>query len=80
VGSTTSDSTYIELMRSNVILKLDELQPNFVIYNAGTDCLEGDPLGNMRLTEDGIARRDEMMFEECMKRGVPILMVLSGGY
>lgn len=29
---------------------LDEFQPDAVVYNAGTDILEGDPLGNLSIT------------------------------
>ena len=42
--------------------------------------MRGDPLGRMDLTEDGIIKRDQIVFEECVKRNIPIVMVLSGGY
>lgn len=29
---------------------MDEFQPDAVVYNAGTDILEGDPLGNLSIT------------------------------
>lgn len=29
---------------------LEEFQPDAVVYNAGTDILEGDPLGNLSIT------------------------------
>jgi len=32
----------------------DEFKPDFVIYNAGTDVLEGDPLGKLALTANVI--------------------------
>ena len=34
-----------------------------VIYNAGTDILDGDPLGHMRVSAEGVAARDEAVFE-----------------
>ena len=51
-----------------------------MIYNAGTDCLEGDPLGNLSLTADGIIKRDEAVFRMCLKNEIPVVMILSGGY
>ena len=52
-----------------------------MIYNAGTDCMEHDPLGNLNLSPEGIIRRDETIFMYAYERyKVPILMVLSGGY
>jgi histone deacetylase 11 len=38
---------------------MDFFQPEFVIYNAGTDILENDPLGRMNISPQGIIRRDE---------------------
>jgi acetoin utilization deacetylase AcuC-like enzyme len=29
---------------------LDEFKPDIVVYNAGTDVLEGDPLGNLSIS------------------------------
>jgi acetoin utilization deacetylase AcuC-like enzyme len=34
--------------------EIKNLKPNFVMYNAGTDCLVGDPLGDLSITEEGI--------------------------
>ena len=36
---------------SNFDQALNEFQPDLVVYNAGTDVLDGDPLGNLRITE-----------------------------
>lgn len=51
-----------------------------MIYNAGTDILDGDPLGRMQITRNGIIRRDEALIRICTKRRVPVVMLLSGGY
>jgi histone deacetylase 11 len=51
-----------------------------IIYNAGTDCLEHDPLGNLNISPEGIKMRDELMFLFALKRKIPIVMILSGGY
>lgn len=53
---------------------------DFILYNAGTDILVNDPLGLMRVSEEGVIERDAMVFEFAMEMGVPICMVLSGGY
>ena len=51
-----------------------------MVYNAGTDILEGDPLGGLSITAEGIIRRDETMLQICTKRKIPMVMILSGGY
>ena len=52
-----------------------------MIYNAGTDCMVGDPLGNLNLSEQGIIDRDELVFKYAYEtHKVPMVMLLSGGY
>ena len=59
---------------------MDEFSPQFVIYNAGTDILDGDPLGRLNISPEGIIRRDETVIGMCTRRKVPVAMILSGGY
>ena len=56
------------------------LQPDIVMYNAGTDILDGDPLGHMQVSAAGIAARDAAVFEAARGAQTPVCMVLSGGY
>lgn len=42
-------------------------------------CAQGDPLGRLRVTPAGVARRDELVWEACRAAGSPVLMLLSGG-
>lgn len=51
-----------------------------MIYNAGTDILEGDPLGRLHISARGIIKRDEYVIGLCLKKKVPVVMLLSGGY
>lgn len=44
--------------------------PEFIIYNAGTDCMEGDPLGRLGITAEGIIQRDEIVFQHCLKTSI----------
>lgn len=37
---------------------MNRFSPEFVIYNAGTDILEGDRLGELNITAEGILARD----------------------
>ena len=43
--------------------------------------MRGDPLGRLRITEQGIIDRDELVFRHAYEvNKVPIVMILSGGY
>ena len=39
-------------------VEIDRFKPDFVIYNAGTDILEGDTVGKVSISADGIIKRD----------------------
>ena len=42
----------------------EEFTPDVVVYNAGTDILEGDPLGLLSISPEGIIERDRIVFQE----------------
>ncbi|XP_040991093.1 histone deacetylase 2-like [Juglans microcarpa x Juglans regia] len=52
--------------------------PELVVYNAGTDILDGE--GRLKISPDGIANRDEKVFRFARERTIPIVMLTSGGY
>jgi acetoin utilization deacetylase AcuC-like enzyme len=63
---------------------LDELDarfdPGLVIYLAGADPHEGDRLGRLKLTWDGLEARDRRVFEWAWQRKVPLAFAMAGGY
>ena len=76
----TNNSTYLGLLQEWLPVAINGHKPGLVIYNAGTDIYELDPLGALSITEDGIIKRDEIVFRAAIDNDIPILMVLSGGY
>ncbi|KAM9098902.1 histone deacetylase 11 isoform X1 [Sarcophilus harrisii] len=76
----TGDREYLQKVTQHVEEALKEHKPDVVIYNAGTDVLEGDPLGGLSVSARGIVKRDELVFQAARKHNIPILMVTSGGY
>lgn len=76
----TDDETYIPLLKKHIPEALNEFNPDIIAYNAGTDILIGDPLGNLAVTPQGIIERDQIVFQEARQRGIPIFMLTSGGY
>jgi histone deacetylase 11 len=54
--------------------------PRLAVYNAGTDVVAGDPLGRLNLSEDEVAERDRLVVRTLAERGIPTLIVTSGGY
>ncbi|XP_072732399.1 histone deacetylase 11 isoform X3 [Ciconia boyciana] len=76
----TEDTEYLQKVHTHVEGALNELKPDIIIYNAGTDILDGDPLGGLAISPQGIVKRDEVVFKAARRRRIPILMVTSGGY
>ncbi|OPJ71934.1 histone deacetylase 11 [Patagioenas fasciata monilis] len=76
----TEDTEYLQKVHTHVEGALNELKPDIIVYNAGTDILDGDPLGGLAVSPQGIVKRDEVVFKAARRRRIPILMVTSGGY
>lgn len=49
-------------------------------FVAGADPFEGDRLGRLAVTKAGLAQRDEIVLDRCARAGVPVAVVMSGGY
>ncbi len=76
----TGDEAYLAAVRVAVSEALEASRPDLVFYNAGVDPHRDDRLGLLDLTDDGLARREALVFDAVMSRGIPIVGVLGGGY
>ena len=54
--------------------------PELVFYLAGADPHEGDRLGRLRLTNQGLAERDRRVFDFVGSRRLPVAVTMAGGY
>lgn len=76
----TGDAAYLSVLGRELPKAMKKFRPDFAVYVAGADVYRGDLLGGFDLTPGGIAKRDAFVFMECRRRGVPVALVLSGGY
>ncbi len=60
------------------IIKTADADICFIV--GGCDTLDGDPLARLRMTDEGIAERDRMIVDRCVKNDLPVVLTLSGGY
>lgn len=73
------DSLYLSELR--VVSKiLDDHRPEITFYLAGADPFVQDQLGGLALSKTGLLERDELVFEACHRRNIPVCVVLAGGY
>jgi len=54
--------------------------PDLVIYLAGADPWEGDALGRLALTKDGLRERDALVLDRALDTGAAVCVTLAGGY
>jgi acetoin utilization deacetylase AcuC-like enzyme len=76
----TGDEDYLARLESHLMRAFEEFHPDLLFYLAGADPYREDQLGGLALTLDGLRRRDRMVFETARRRGVPVAVMLAGGY
>lgn len=77
----TGDDTYISRLDDALKQAFEKFKPTMVIYVAGQDVLKNDQLGLMNLSDEGLKKRDELVFTWAVeKHKCPIMMLLGGGY
>jgi len=74
------DDEYLAALDAHLPSVLDGHAPDIVFYLAGADPYEGDRLGRLKLTIDGLRARDRLVFDACRARELPAVVVMSGGY
>ncbi len=74
------DDEYLAAVREHLPRVLDARRADLVFYLAGADPYEGDRLGRLKLTIDGLRARDRLVFDACRDRDVPVVVCMSGGY
>lgn len=76
----TDDAAYLAALDAHLEDVLDRVAADVAFYLAGADPYLGDRLGRLRLSIEGLRRRDARVFAACRRRGLPLVMVLAGGY
>jgi acetoin utilization deacetylase AcuC-like enzyme len=74
------DDEYLAALAAHLPPVLDSHRPDVVFYLAGADPFEGDRLGRLKLSIEGLRARDRVVFDACRVRGIPIAVTMSGGY
>ena len=73
------DEEYLKILKKNIIY-LNKINFDFVFYIAGVDVHYDDKLGKLKLTDNGIDRRDRIVIENFFSKKIPLCGVLGGGY
>ena len=74
------DDVYHARLAEHVPRVLDRHDPDVAFYVSGADPYEGDRFGRLKLTIEGLRRRDAFVFAECRSRSIPVIVTMAGGY
>jgi acetoin utilization deacetylase AcuC-like enzyme len=75
----TGDDEYLAAL-DGVLARVLARMPDIVFYLAGADPYVDDQVGGLALTAGGLRRRDRLVFAALRSAGVPVVVVLAGGY
>jgi acetoin utilization deacetylase AcuC-like enzyme len=74
------DAQYIAQLEQALETLAARFTPDLILYLAGADPHEGDRLGRLALTHDGVEARDRRVFDWAWQRRLPLAFVMAGGY
>ena len=73
------DEIYIKTLKF-YLNQLNNENFDFVFYIAGVDIHFNDRLGKLKISDEGVKQRDELVVENFYSKKIPICGVLGGGY
>ena len=73
------DKEYLETLKK-YLMYLNQESFDFVFYIAGVDIHHDDRLGKLKITDDGIKSRDQIVVNNFFQKKIPLCGVLGGGY
>jgi acetoin utilization deacetylase AcuC-like enzyme len=74
------DADYLAALEQALLTLDGQCQPGVVFYLAGADPHEGDRLGRLKITADGLEARDRRVMDWCWQRRIPLVFTMAGGY
>ena len=73
------DEEYLKILHDN-LKELNKLDFDFIFYIAGVDVHFNDRLGKLKISDEGIDKRDQLVIENYFAKKIPLCGVLGGGY
>ena len=73
------DEAYLKTLKF-YLNELNNENFDFIFYIAGVDIHFNDRLGKLKISDEGVKQRDELVIENFSSKRIPICGVLGGGY
>lgn len=65
----TSDDEYLSVVADALTSVIQTFKPDLVLYDAGVDIHADDSLGRLSITDEGLHRRELLVFDTCLAAG-----------
>jgi len=80
LDDAAGDEEYLRALAQGLDESFARFSPDLLFYLGGADPYREDQLGGLWLTLAGLRQRDDVVFAEARRRGVPVAITLAGGY
>ena len=74
------DDAYLYALERAILEMTQLFDPELIIYLAGADPHEGDRLGRLALTFEGLKQRDLVVLNFAANNKIPLAITMAGGY
>tara|TARA_B110000208_G_scaffold168123_1_gene208044 strand:+ start:1361 stop:1750 length:390 start_codon:yes stop_codon:yes gene_type:complete len=73
------DDVYIKTVEAALRETIEDFKPQLVLYDAGVDVHENDALGGFAITDEGLIRREALVLDTLVGKGIPVAAFVGGG-
>jgi acetoin utilization deacetylase AcuC-like enzyme len=76
----TRDQEYLAALEPALFEALIRARADFAFYLSGADAFEGDRLGRLKVSKNGLLRRDRLVLDALNAASLPTAVCMGGGY
>ena len=80
LADDTTDEAYLNALDQGLDELSNRFKPGFIIYLGGADIHEGDRLGRLKVSKQGVLERDLKVFNFAKRQQIGVAVVMAGGY
>lgn len=74
------DEAYLTALNLALETLEQSFDPQLLFFLAGADCHQGDRLGRLKLSFEGMQTRDRLVLDWAWRRRTPLALMMAGGY
>jgi acetoin utilization deacetylase AcuC-like enzyme len=76
----TDEEIYLSMLKKNLPVLIDRINPDFVFYLSGVDILDTDKFGKLKVSLQGCKQRDDYVLSSLHQKNIPCVVAMGGGY